>query len=397
MKVFVAGIDGYLGWSLTQHLTERGHEVAGADFLLRRSWVEEMGSQSAIPVLSPDDRKQAFKERWGRDLDYVSADFRDPATVRRLFASFKPDAVVHLAECPSAPYSMIDVDHAIFVQTNNLATTFSILYALKEEAPEAQLIKLGTMGEYGTPPVDIPEGFFEIEFRGRRARLSFPRAAGSWYHQSKVHGSHNIAMACSVWGLRATDIMQGIVYGVRIPAMGASDARLLTRLDFDQAFGTSINRFVCQAIAGEPISVYGAGGQTRGFIPLRDSMECLTLTLENPPKRGEYRVFNQFASVFRVSELAEIVAREAAWFGFDPKVLRIENPRMELESHYYNPDHENLMKLGYKPSSNHAELIRELISDLAPYKERVLEKRAALMPDVRWRGGRETCRPLQGS
>lgn len=396
MNVFIAGIDGYLGWSLAQHLASRGHIVSGADLLLRRKWVEEMGSQSAIPVFAPEERADAFKAKWGYRLHYSEVDLREPEKVRELFAQLKPDAIVHLGECPSAPYSMIDVDHAIFVQTNNLTTTFAMLYAIKEEIPHAHLIKIGTMGEYGTPPIDIPEGFFEVEFRGRRALLSFPRSAGSWYHQSKVHGSHNMAMACSIWGMRATDIMQGVVYGVRIPAMGDCDPRLLTRLDFDQAFGTSINRFACQVVAGEAISVYGQGRQSRGFIPLEDSMKCLTLSIEHPPSKGQYRVFNQFARVFTIEEIAEMVAHQAMALGLRGQVRRLENPRIELEEHYYNPDHGGLIQIGYVPSENHDERIRTMIRDLLPHRHRIEEKRGILIPDIRWDGSRRACGPAEG-
>ena len=293
MRVFIAGADGYLGWSLAQHLTARGHEVSGADNGFRRQWVKEMGSWSATPIRPLDERLQGFEERYGKKMAFWQGDLRDYGFVDRIFREFQPDAVVHFGECPSAPYSLIDVHHATLVQTNNITTTFNLLYAIKDVTPNAHMIKLGTMGEYGTPNVDIPEGFFEYECQGRKQRLPFPRMAGSWYHWSKVHGSNNVMFACSLWGLQATDIMQGVVFGSRIDAMG-NDDRLLTRLDFDEAFGTAINRFCCQAVINHPLTPFGRGLQKRGFIPLRDSMQCLSLALENPPAIGEYRVFNQF-------------------------------------------------------------------------------------------------------
>ena len=242
MRVFIAGIDGYLGWPLAIHLSAHGHEVAGADLLLRRDWVEEVGSVSAQPIASPEERLRAFRERFACDLDFRIGDLTDYGFVERIFAEFQPEAVVHLGQMPSAPYSMIDQAHCVWTQQNNIVNNLNLLWAIKEVAPDAHLVKLGTMGEYGTPNIDIPEGFFDIEYRGRRDRLPFPRQAGSWYHQSKVHDSHNTQFASKIWGLRATDIMQGVVFGTQIPEMG-EDLRLRSRLDFDQCFGTAINRF----------------------------------------------------------------------------------------------------------------------------------------------------------
>ena len=387
MRVFVAGVDGYLGWSLAQHLTQAGHEVAGADAFLRRSWVEEMGSWSATPVYDMEDRLRAFKERYDRDLRFWEGDLCEYELVDEILSDFRPDAIVHLGECPSAPYSMVDVKHAVFVQMNNLVGTFNLLGAMKERVPEAHLIKLGTMGEYGTPAMDIPEGFFEIDYRGRTDRLPFPRQAGSWYHWSKVHGSNNVMFACKLWGLRATDIMQGVVFGTRIDDV--DDDRLLTRVDFDQAFGTAINRFCCQAVIGHPLTPFGKGHQRRGFLPLRDSMQCLTLALENPPTPGEYRVFNQFAEVYDITELALKVQTVAAEFDLDTVVRNLENPRAELEDHYYNPDHQHLFDLGYRPTHDVESELRIMLADLVNHTDRIEAKREALVPDVRWSGARK--------
>ncbi|MBI3778410.1 MAG: NAD-dependent epimerase/dehydratase family protein, partial [Gammaproteobacteria bacterium] len=310
MRVFIAGVDGYLGWPLCQQLTARGHQVAGADGLLRRQWVEEMGSWSAIPVHPIDQRLKAFKEQFGKELPFWQGDLREYGFVEKIFRQFEPEAVVHLGECPSAPYSMMDVSHAVFVQTNNLTTTFNLLFAMRDIRPAAHLVKLGTMGEYGTPGVAIPEGFFEIEYRGRRDRMPFPRQAGSWYHWSKVAGSNHIMFASKIWNLRATDVMQGVVFGTRFTDT-VRDERLLSRLDFDQAFGTAVNRFCCQAVIGHPLTPFGKGGQKRGFLPLRDSMQCLTLALEKPARAGEYRVFNQFQEVYNVTDLALKVQKAA--------------------------------------------------------------------------------------
>lgn len=385
MRIFIAGVDGYLGWSLAQHLVARGHEVAGADLLFRRDWVEEMGSWSATPICSIEERLAAFAERYGKKLRFWPGDLRDYDFVANIFREFKPDSIVHFGECPSAPYSMIDVHHSVFVQTNNITSTFNLLYAMRDICPKSHLVKLGTMGEYGTPDVDIPEGFFEIEFRGRRARLPFPRLAGSWYHWSKVHGSNNIMFACKIWGLRASDIMQGVVFGTRIDGM-EKDPRLLTRVDFDQAFGTAINRFCCQAVIGHPLTPFGKGLQRRGFLPLRDSMQCLTLALENPARDGEYRVFNQFQEVFDVTELARKVQKVAGQLGLPVEIHHLDNPRYEAEDHYYKADHQQLFDLGYRPSHPVETEIEIMLQDLLPHRDRILQKRDALIPDIRWDG-----------
>lgn len=395
MKVFIAGIDGYLGWSLAQFLTQRGHEVGGADMFFRRNWVEDMGSISAVPVASIEDRLKAFRARHGKDLHFWCGDLRDSDFVQDIFREFKPDAVVHLGECPSAPFSMIDPQHAVFVQTNNITTTFNLIFAIRDIRPRAHLLKLGTMGEYGTPNIDIPEGFFEIEYRGRRDRLPFPRQAGSWYHWSKVHGSNNIMFACKIYGLAATDVMQGVVFGTRINGTPVTDERLWSRLDFDQAFGTAVNRFCCQSVIEHPITLFGKGHQKRGFLPLRDSMQCLTLALENPASPGEYRVLNQFEEVHDLTELALTVQRVAMRMGISVPVAHLENPRHELEEHYYRPDHQRLLDMNYRPSHNVEAEVEVMLRDLLPYRDRIASRSHVLVPDVHWDGHRQKVRSVQ--
>ncbi len=387
MRVFIAGIDGYLGWSLAQYLTARGHEVAGTDTFFRRAWVEEVGSVSALPVYSIQERLAAFAERYGKPLNFRTGDLMDYEFLTGYLRDFQPEAVVHLGEMPSAPYSMIDQQHATFTQQNNVIGSLNLLWAIRETCPEAHLVKLGTMGEYGTPNVDIPEGFFEVEFRGRKDYMPFPRQANSFYHLTKVHDTNNTMFACKTWGLRSTDIMQGVVFGTRIDEMG-EDPRLRSRLDFDQCFGTAINRFACQAVIGHPLTVYGSGGQTRGFLPLRDSMQCLTIAIENPPKPGEYRVFNQFEECYTIEELALKVKQAATEIGMDTEIAFYDNPRTERDSHYYNPDRQHLINLGYKPSHDVVAEVKIMLQDLLPHRERIMEKWEILVPDIRWNGVR---------
>jgi UDP-sulfoquinovose synthase len=393
MRVFVPGIDGYLGWALAQYLSARGHEVAGCDLFLRRKWVDEIGSHSATPIRTIKERLKAFKEKFNKELHFKEGDLRDYNFVLQIFKSFRPEAIVHLGEMPSAPFSMIDIHHCAFTQVNNIVGTLNILYAMKEICPSAHLIKLGTMGEYGTPNIDIPEGFFTIEYRGRTDTLPFPRQAGSWYHQTKVHDSHNILFACKIWGLRSTDIMQGVVFGTGIDEMG-DDERLCTRFDFDQCFGTVLNRYCAEAVIGHPLSPFGAGMQKRGFLPLRDSMQCLTIAVNNPPKEGEYRVFNQFEEVYSITELAEKVKRVGDELGLKVKISNIENPRQEKEDHYYHPDHRNLLDLGYKPTHDVEQELRIMLRDLIKYRDRIEDKKEVLIPDIRWDGTRRKSRFL---
>lgn len=388
MRVFIAGVDGYLGWSLSLYLAKRGHDVAGADMYYRRDWVQEMGSQSATPICRMTERLEAFHSNFGKNLQFFKGDLTDYNFVENIFKHFEPEAIVHLGEMPSAPYSMMDVKHATWTQVNNIVGTLNMLYTMRDICPHSHMIKLGTMGEYGTPNIDIPEGFFEIEYRGRKDRLPFPRQAGSWYHQSKVHDSNNVMMACRLWNLRSTDIMQGVVFGTRIDEMG-NDSRLLTRLDFDQSFGTAINRFCCQAVIGEPLTPYGKGHQKRGFLPLRDSMQCLTLAVENPPETGEYRVFNQFEEVYDITELAEKVKKVGDRLDMNVKIKNLENPRKEMEEHYFNPDHQHLLDLGYQPTHNVESEIEVMLTDLVNYKDRIEARKEALIPDIRWDGKRK--------
>ncbi len=194
---------------------------------------------------------------------------------------------------------MIDREHAVYTQVNNVVGNLNVMYAIQETDPDIHLVKLGTMGEYGYPNIDIEEGFIEITHKGRTDVLPYPKQPGSFYHLSKVHDSSNIMFGCRIWGLRATDLNQGIVYGQSTKETDV-DPLLATRFDYDGVFGTVLNRFCVQAVTGHPLTVYGAGGQTRGMLNIRDTLACVTLALENPADRGEFRVFNQFTESFSV-------------------------------------------------------------------------------------------------
>ena len=304
MRVLVTGADGYVGFCLSMHLANNGFDVVGVDNFSRRRWVAEVGSHSATPVKSMLERLVAFERTFGRKIGFEYGDLRDYGFVHHVLDKYKPDAVFHFGEQSSAPYSMMNVDNAVFTQTNNIVGTLNVLHAIRKTVPQCHLIKMGSMGEYGTPNIDIPEGFFEVEYKGRKDILPFPkRAFTDWYHWSKIHDSGNIMLACEIWNLRSTDIMHGIVYGTKTKEM-VNDS-LLTRFDFDAFFGTVLNRFCAQAVLGEKLTVYGAGGQRRPFIALQDSIQCLKLAVENPPDKGEYLVLNQFDEAYSISEIAE--------------------------------------------------------------------------------------------
>ena len=376
------GMDGYLGWTLAMYMTGRGHEVCGVDNFSRRRNVKEIGSWSATPIITMEERLKAYKKATGKELEFYEGDLVHYDFTDLVVKKERPDTIVHLGEIPCAPYSMIDVEHCNYTMMNNIIGTNNILFAMHKHAPECHLLKLGTLGEYGTPNIDIPEGYFEIEYRGRKDRLPFPRQAGSWYHQTKVHDTHNIMFACKIWGLRSTDIMQGVVHGIVTDDMVNDD--LLTRFDFDEVWGTALNRFCSQAVIGHELTPYGKGGQTRGYIALRDSMQCLTISTENPPDGGEYRTFNQFDECYSVNELAEHVVDVAGEFGIEAKIWNIENPRLEAEEHYYNPDRENLPRLGFKPTNTLDDELRITLPKLIQYKERIEAKRDRILPTIYW-------------
>jgi len=383
MKVLVTGIDGYSGWPLALHLLARGHDVVGIDNFVTRKRVKEVGSWSATPIPTFSRRQAAVKEIFGKDLGFYRGDLQNYPFVLQTLQKERPDAIVHLAEQRSAPYSMIDVHHAVATQVENLTGTLHILYAMKEACPDAHLVKMGTMGEYGTPNTDIPEGFFDIEFHGRKDTLPFPRQGGSWYHWSKVFDSGDVMFASKIFNLRATDVMQGVIYGVRTPEI--TDDRLLTRFDFDETWGTALNRFIAQAVLGAPITPYGRGEQKRGFLALEDSMQSLRLAVEHPAAPGQYRVFNQFDAAYSINELADRVARIAGEFGLKPVIEHPADPRVEAEQHYYNPLHDHLLALGYRRTRELDDVVREIFTDMLRFRRRLEARRHVVIPTVQWR------------
>ena len=381
MRILVLGGDGYLGWPTALHLSARGHDVAVLDSFARRGYDEELGTQSLIQIAALDGRVERWTAESGHTIGVYVGDLTDGPFVHQTLADFAPDAVVHFAEQRSAPYSMIDREHAVYTQVNNVAGTLNVLFAIAETDADIHLIKLGTMGEYGTPNIDIEEGFIEITHRGRTDVLPYPKQAGSFYHLSKVHDSHNIHFVCRAWGLRATDLNQGIVYGAETPET-ATHPELATRFDYDAVFGTVLNRFIVEAICGHPLTVHGAGGQTRGLLDIRDTVRCIELAAQNPPDQGEYRVFNQFTESYSVLELAELVAR---CYPGEVRIEHLPNPRVEQEQHYYRASHTKLLDLGLQPHLLSETLVESLFRLVERNRDRIDE--TMLRPTIEWRRG----------
>lgn len=383
MRILILGGDGYLGWPTAMYLSARGHQVGVVDNFAKRRWEMELNVEPLIPILTLHDRVKAWKEIAGHTLDLFVGDLRNYEVARSVIQAFKPEAIVHYGEQPSAPYSMMDHNRAVFTQTNNIVGTLNVLWALRDCAPDCHLVKLGTMGEYGTPNIDIEEGFLEIEYKGRKDVLPYPKQPGSIYHLSKVHDSHNILFACRAWMLRSTDLNQGVVYGIETDETQL-DERLATSFHYDEVFGTALNRFSVEAVAGIPLTVYGKGGQTRGFLNIRDTLRCVELAILNPPQAGEYRVFNQFTETFSALELAELVRKQGEKLGWDIKVAHLENPRVEAEEHYYQARHQKLVDLGLVPHLLSDVLLNGMLESVQKHASRI--KKDIILPKVRWDG-----------
>jgi UDP-sulfoquinovose synthase len=382
MKVLVIGGDGYCGWATALYLSNHGYEVGILDSLVRRHWDAQLCIDTLTPIAPINVRLQRWKELTGKNIDLYVGDINDYSFLEKSMLEFQPDAVVHFGEQRSAPFSMIDREHAVLTQANNVLGNLNLLYVLRDHFPDCHLVKLGTMGEYGTPNIDIEEGYITIEHNGRKDTLPYPKQPGSFYHLSKVHDSHNIHFACKIWGLRATDLNQGVVYGVLTEETGM-DELLINRLDYDGVFGTALNRFCIQAAVGHPLTVYGKGGQTRAFLDIRDTVRCVEIAIANPANQGEFRVFNQFTEMFSVGELAMMVKKAGTSMGLDIDINYLDNPRVEAEDHYFNAKNTNLLDLGLQPHFLSDSLLDSLLNFAVKYKARVDKEQ--ILPKVKWR------------
>jgi UDP-sulfoquinovose synthase len=383
MRILILGGDGYLGWPTAMHFSQLGHEVMVVDNLAKRQWEAEIDSTPLQPLPTLRHRVRTWESVTGKEIQVAIGDIAENHRfVYDTLGDFQPESIVHYAEQPSAPYSMAGREHAVYTQRNNVIGNLNVLHAMQKYVPDAHLVKLGTMGEYGTPNIDIEEGWLDVELNGRTDRLPFPKLPGSFYHLSKVHDSHNIHFACRVWGTRCTDLNQGVVYGIATDETELHPA-LHTSFHYDAVFGTVLNRYCVQAVVGEPLSVYGTGGQKRSFLNIRDTLQCVRLAVESPAEQGEFRVFNQFTEVFSVLELAEIVVDAAKHVGIEARIAHVENPRVEAEEHHYNPRNDALLALGLEPRLLSDELVEDMLTRLAEHRDTI--DRATLLPTVRWR------------
>lgn len=355
MRVLIIGAAGYLGWETKDYLEKQGHKVFGIDNFSKQRILEGSGIH------------------WFRGkrvhVDWVSS-------LSKQVEVFEPDCVIHYGEQCSAPFSMISEVNGIGTINGNLNSTLDLIYQVKAQNPDIHIIKLGTMGEYGTPNIDIEEGWIDISHNGRTDRMLYPKKPHSIYHLSKVFDSDALAFACRVWGLRVTDLNQGFVYGI-------GDAEVKTNFYYDAIFGTVLNRFVAQSVVGHPLTVYGKGGQTRGCLNIRDTVRCVELAMLNPANRGEFRVMNQFVDQVSVNQVADLVFSTAKQMGLNPKIAHIDNPRDEAEDHYYNAKNTKLLDLGLKPHYLTEDSIAEMIEYLLPKKGEIVTSQ--ILPTVRWK------------
>ncbi|MDC3412968.1 NAD-dependent epimerase/dehydratase family protein [Terrihalobacillus insolitus] len=381
MRIVVAGGDGFCGWPTALYLSKQGHDVSIVDNLVRRKIDDELRSNSVTPIYSLEERVKQWKDITGNEIKTYIGDLNHYDFLTEVFRQTQPEAFVHFAEQRSAPYSMIDREHAVYTQQNNVIGNLNVLYAIKEYAPDCHLIKLGTMGEYGTPNIDIEEGYIEIEHNGRKDKLPYPKQPGSFYHLSKVHDSHNIMLACKIWGIRATDLNQGVVYGLHTDET-MLDPVLSNRLDYDGVYGTALNRFLIQAAVGHDLTVYGSGGQTRAFLNIKDTVRCVEIAANHPADKGEFRVFNQFTEYFSVKELAEKVQKVGEAEGLDVNITHIENPRVEAEDHYYHAVNTKLRDLGLEPNLLTDDVLHDILSAALGNKDRVIKEN--VLPSISW-------------
>jgi len=392
--VLILGGDGFLGWPTAMYFSQRGYQVTVVDNYMRRKNCQDWDVGMLYPVPSLVERAKIWYELTGKEIKVVIGDLADPEVMRGLFDgrveyrwavnrnfSGIPETVVHYAEQPSAPFSMISYQQANSTIQNNLLVTNNLMFAVRDYARETHIIKLGTMGEYGTPNIDIEEGWLEIEHKGRRGKFLFPRAAGSIYHTTKVMDTDLLWFGVRIWGLKVTDLMQGPVYGIETEE-SSIDQRLRTFFNYDEIFGTIVNRFITQAVVGYPLTVYGKGGQTRGYLNLKDTLQCVHKSEQTPAKQGELRIFNQMMETFSANDLAEKTARVGQSLGYDVQIEHLENPRKEMEEHYYNPTYQGLIEIGVEPHYLTDEVMADIFRSVALYKDQI--RKDIIFRGIKW-------------
>ena len=395
----ILGGDGYLGWPTAMHFSNRGYDVTVVDNYFRRNACTELDVGMLYPVPTLVQRARIWHELTGKEIKVVIGDLTDPNIMRSLFSgpveyawaldkrfAGIPETVIHYAEQPSAPYSLINYKYANITMANNLLVTNNLMFAVRDFTRDTHIIKLGTMGEYGTPNIDIEEGWIEIEHKCRRGKFLFPRQASSLYHTTKIMDTDLLWFGVRMWDLRVTDLMQGPVYGIETEESGMSshltpDSSLLTIFNYDEIFGTILNRFIVQALVDYPLTVYGKGGQTRGYLNIRDTLQCVHMSEKTPAVKGQLRIFNQIMEIFSAIELAEKVKRVGNSLGYNVSIDHLENPRREAEEHYYNPTYQGLVEIGVEPHYLTDDVLTDMFRIVGQYK-------ACIRKDVIFRGVR---------
>ena len=383
MKILILGGDGYLGWPTSMFFANKGHHVYSIDNLSKRKIESEYGIEPLNDISTFKKRINHWNKNQSNSINYRVVDLLNYKVLNELLESFQPEAIIHYAEQPSAPYSMASRDKAVFTQYNNVIGNLNLLFAIRKHCPSTHLIKLGTLGEYGTPNIDIEEGWLEIEHNGRKDKVLYPKKPGSFYHLSKVHDSNNIEFACRIWGTRCTDLNQGLVYGLKTEEIDYDFENLATSFHYDSIFGTVINRFITQIALGKPMTIYGNGSQKRGFLNIVDTLKCVDLAVNNPPKEGEYRVFNQFTDFLSLVEMSNKIKIFAKQNSIKAETINIENPRIEDENHYYNPKNTSLLSLGLKPIEFDSNQIENIFKIVKANLDRVNQD--TLDPNIKWK------------
>lgn len=370
MKVLILGADGYLGWPSCMHFAARGYDVTAVDNYYKRSVTDGIGAQPLLSVPLLQQRAEEYNRLSAYNIQVEIGDICDAEFLNGLFKRLQPDVVVHYAEQPSAPYSMMDQDKAVDTLKNNLVGTLNLAYAVHQYAPDCHIIKLGTMGEYGTPNIDITEGWIDIEKNGRSDRFLFPRQASSLYHTTKIQDTDLLWFYVRTWGLRVTDLMQGPVYGIHSGELDEQES-LYSGFHYDELFGTIVNRFVVQAVCGYPLTVYGSGKQVRGYLNLKDTLACVRLATENPAPAGEMRIYNQISETFSVNQLADMIQQAAAEMDIPVEIKPVANPRVESEEHYYNPSYSALQDMGLEVHHLNTEVLQGMLGFVQRHKDKI--------------------------
>ena len=394
MHVLILGGDGYLGWPTAMYFSKRGYDVTVVDNYFRRNACTELDVGMLYPVPTLVERAKIWYEKTEKEIKVVIGDLTDPEIMRSFFDgrieytwsiddtfTGAPETVVHYAEQPSAPYSLINYKYANITIADNLLVTNNLMFAVRDFSRDTHIIKLGTMGEYGTPNIDIEEGWINITHKGREDRFLFPRQASSLYHTTKIMDTDLLWFGVRMWDLKVTDLMQGPVYGIETEE-SVDDPRLRTIFNYDEIFGTVVNRFITQAVVGYPLTVYGQGGQTRGYLNIKDTLQCVHRSTENSAKKGELRIFNQIMETFSVRELAEMTQKVGKGLGLDVQIKSIENPRKEAEEHYYNPTYQGLLDIGVEPHYLTEEVMNGMFNIVINFKEAV--RKDVIYKGIKW-------------